>query len=729
MHRAPRPIGIAAVTALASGLCLSASAQPATQAEARANQPAKPAAAAQPATGDILVFYSAGLDNALWHPKDAGFRAAFDMIPDRLIELIESQTPFRSPDQPEPEEVVSTAWALLTAPTTMRIAMVEPEQDGAPPLAVRIAARPENARAVERSLTSMLRDAGVESRMAGGARQFDTPAGPVALRNDDGQMTLSYGNLPERNIDWGLPAGTTPLFGMHLNFRNAQPLIQMAVAQSPDPDQIEQMLAQSGILGPNALVIDMAAGHNDRGGVLTGTVHGARANIQALGIPENTTLDRDFLSLIPQDATYVSAGVFSMAQLDQIVEVPEVQDALAQFEDQFGVDLMGDLVDQIGNRFAVYQSDATGGGGILSTVMVMELKDAGRFARAHERLVEHANAFIAQAMEGENVPGGVEIRENSAGGHDYYTLTFPGLPIPAEVSWTIHDNRLMAALSPRSLLEAMSQSAGRDRSFANAPAFAAAAGRNADGILSINYNDTPRFAAQGYGIMSLLAAGLSNAVRTQDGAEPAIVMPAYNEFMQGIQPSMTIARWDGDNIRIHGTFDGSLLANVAGTPSTLIAPVAAAVAAGAVLPAVEKARESAQQAQAASNLRQVATAMHMYANDNRDRIPEDIDDLAEYLDHMMLSSPFGPCYDGSPDFAIRSDLGGSRMGRVEFPSTTLAAIDRAMVINSQEKVAVAFFDGHVEVVYSWEFSDMLAQEQNRGAFEAFDLPDWMNPGF
>ena len=31
----------------------------------------------------------------------------------------------------------------------------------------------------------MLRDGGVESRVVAGARQFDTPAGPVALRNDD----------------------------------------------------------------------------------------------------------------------------------------------------------------------------------------------------------------------------------------------------------------------------------------------------------------------------------------------------------------------------------------------------------------------------------------------------------------------------------------------------------------------------------------------------------------
>lgn len=722
MHRAPRSIGVAAATALASGLCLSASPQPLARS-------AKPAPATQPDTGDILVFYSAGLDNALWHPKDAGFRAAFDMIPDRLIELIESQNPYRSPNEPDPEQVVSTAWALLTAPTTMRVAVVEPEQDGAPPFAVRISSSPENARAVERSITSMLRDGGVESRVVAGARQFDTPAGPVALRNDDGHMTLSYGDLPDAHIDWGMPAGTTPLFGLHINFRNAQPLIEMAIAQSPDPDQVEHMLAQSGILGPNALVIDMAAGHNDRGGVLAGTVHGARANITALGIPENTTLDRNFLALIPHDATYVSAGVFSMAQLDQVFELPEARDALAEFEDRFGVDLMGDVVDQIGNRFAVYQSDATGGGGMLSTVMVMELKDARRFARAHDRLIEHANGFIAQALERDDVPGGIEIRTNAAGGHAYYTLTFPGLPIPAEISWTIHDNRLMAALSPRSLLEAMSQSAGRDRSFANAPAFMAAAGRDADGILSINYNDTPRFAAQGYSIMSLLAAGLSNAVRTQDGAEPAIVMPAYNDFMRGIQPSMTIARWDADDIRIHGTFDGSLLANVAGTPSTLVAPLVGAAAAGAVLPAIEKARESAREVQAASNLRQLATAMHVYAADNRDRVPEDMDDLAQYLDGAALASPFGPCYDGSPDFAIRVDLGGSRMERLQNPATTLAAIDRAMVINSLEKVAVAFFDGHVEVIYSWEFSDMLAQEQNRGAFEAFALPDWMNPGF
>jgi prepilin-type processing-associated H-X9-DG protein len=366
---------------------------------------------------------------------------------------------------------------------------------------------------------------------------------------------------------------------------------------------------------------------------------------------------------------------------------------------------------------------------MLSTIVVIELEDAEQFGRAHRRLVNAANDAAADAVPAMTQGmGGVEITSRRSDGVEFFTLTFPGLPIPAEVCWTIHGDHLMAALSPRSLVEAMSQAGGDGESFADNPMLRDMAGGAGAELVSVQYTDAPRFARQGYWLVNTMCAALSNALRTGDGADPGIPLPAFNDFIEGIEPTMMVSYWDGDDMKINGRSDASVLVNLAGSSGAILGPLAVGAAAGAALPALGEARETARQTVSMANLRQVTMAMMMYSADNRDRVPESIDDLAEYLS-IDLASPLGPSIDGGPDYAIRSDLGGSNAARIADPATTLAAIDRASVVNGGEKVLVAFFDGHVESIYSWELSDLLAQEQNRGAFEAFGLPDWLNPGF
>lgn len=709
-----------------------------TRTEPGRTEPARrdPAPASAPGaqpTGDILRVYSAGLAQFFSNPKDAGVRDALALVQPRLVELAQMQG-----TMPDPEKAIGTMWTIASSPMSLRIAATEPGENGEPPFAVHLTSRPEDARALERTIVALMRDNGLEMRSTDSGREIDTPMGPARFGLDDNNTTLNLAlgePLPEMDFQIDLPGGYVPIFALHANLQHAQPFLEMALSQAPDQGQAREMMERAGVLGDDALILDMVVGQGEHDCYMAGSLEGARARSEALGMPEGVVLDAAFLSMIPADTTQLMAGVFDLGSMDQVLDMPEMQDGLNQINDQLGINIRQDIIDAIGNRAAVYQSDRTGGGGILSSVLILELDNPADFARAHKRLVNQANDFIAEQLAQNPAPGpfqpSVEIMTRRMEGVEFFTLTWPGLPIPAEISWTIQGDYLMAALSPRSLLEAMAQGQGDGGSFASSPVLAGLAGAdvNRANLLSVSYTDVPRFAHQGYSLVSLLCSGLANALRTADGEDPGIPLPPYNEFMADIRPTIMISQWQGEDLVWTGKSDSSMLVNVAGSSGSILGPVAIASALGAVLPAMEKARDSAKQIAASSQLRGLTMGMVMYSSENRDDLPGSFDEIMEYISPEMLISPLGPAMDGGADYALRTDMDDNRMSQIQDPSRTLAAIDRASLVNGQEMVIVAFFDGHVESIYSWQLTDLLAQEENRGAYEAFNLPDWMNPGF
>lgn len=92
----------------------------------------------------------------------------------------------------------------------------------------------------------------------------------------------------------------------------------------------------------------------------------------------------------------------------------------------------------------------------------------------------------------------------------------------------------------------------------------------------------------------------------------------------------------------------------------------------------------------------------------------------------MLVSPFGPAWDGAGDFGYRTDLAGKSMASIQHPGQTIIAIDRAMLLN-QGDTSVAFLDGHVEYLSSYELSEYLEMDWNQGGMDSLGIPDWMRP--
>ena len=114
-----------------------------------------------------------------------------------------------------------------------------------------------------------------------------------------------------------------------------------------------------------------------------------------------------------------------------------------------------------------------------------------------------------------------------------------------------------------------------------------------------------------------------------------------------------------------------------------------------------------------AQLRNVGIAYSMYAVDNGDAIPDDVDELIDaYLgDDAVLESPYGPAFDGGPDYWL--DASGGTMSHIRFPDERICAYDRAMY-QSHGRTVVLFFDGHVELMEMSAFVEALEHAANAG---------------
>jgi prepilin-type processing-associated H-X9-DG protein len=662
---------------------------------------------------DALVIHSAGFDRALSAEKDRGLAAALAMIDARLLELPREI----AGAPPEVWPAVNLAWDILRRPMTLRLT-VDAEVESGPPFAVSLsvdAGGAAKAGEMVGRVTGMIDAAGLPSDEIEGGRRFLTPPGPIVVRSEGDRMLMG---LNARSWDatppavGGLPRGVDPVGAMKIDLAAARPLIEMAMMMgSPNAAETRMMLETFGILGEHPWSFEAAWGHAREHAEIVARVHDMRGRGGMFAMPEGVTIGERMLRMIPADATVAQAGVFSVGFVDELITIAEREtgeDIYASFEEEFGFHLKRDLLDHVGNRAAFYQSEQTGGGGIMSGVLMVELGDPAAFLETHARIVEMIN--LVGSLE---AGGYVRIRLWEAPGGRAYCLSTPGLPLPIELSWAVVGNHAVAAASPVALGQAIRLMSQKGPGFLANASLREMAGDDPGSLVTLDYFDARRFAPKGYAFVSLAMAALSNAVRSphDEARQPPMVMPAFGDFVDGVRPAMTVGRWEGDDLVFHGRADRSMLVNgaaVVGQMGGWMGIQAAAMGVGVLMPAMASARESAKQLQSATHVRMIGTAMIAHATEHGDRYPDGLETLLEagFLDHKTLSSPFGPAWDGGPDFLI--DAGGVTAHEPD----RIIVIDRAMWVNSEDAINVGFADGHAEMLRSEELDRRLEEPRH-----------------
>lgn len=603
-----RPRTAAAAAAAAAALAITSAATLSLAADAAIHNKATSAS-------PVLILEYAPMNDWLTDERDAALRAALNMIPQRLREL-----PTELPDADDGSiEFLESAFALLQSPGRLAITFDDQNQAasffGAGLVFSTGPTTRERVTLLQGVVSNALVQSGADvlaqpSEAFAGMSEMFTPVGPVrwgrrqapdgwryelhagAVTNPDEIFT----KLP--HVPAFAPQDFRPVFRGAFDLAPAAPAInffRVMAGQDPQAKQALDLAFEStGIIGDNALRWTFHSGYTPNA-MVTYTIT-ERAALHPNSITTGTTpLTHADIAMIPIDAISATATRINkdaiVGQLAALLENPEIQSAVVQFEQAAGISINNDLIAPIGDIVGAYFSDTTGGSGLASAVMYVKLKDRQRFQAATTNLNNFANAMAANALPATYVRGRTFQHNNAT----FNTLTFPGIPIPLELTYTITGDWLILTFNPQAAVAAAAQANNPAISILNNEKFLTyfdiARGRN----VAFTFVDAERTLREGYGLATLAASALANAVRSPQSPqrEPGLILPTFNEISKDIKPTLQRTYWQGDDLVKESISDPSVVASLTSSVGAA-SPFMTVVSSSFILSAVSQAQQRAQ---------------------------------------------------------------------------------------------------------------------------------------
>jgi hypothetical protein len=693
------------------------------------------------AAGDAITFYSAGLEQVLPDPKDTVLVKAVRLIDQRLGEL-----PRETGDQDMPAAALQFALSLLLGPMEFRAGLLdEPPAEDSPPIYAQwdfLTANLEQAQSLSGQFSGLLASKAHMPPHAiqpapnlPGMQMVQTP-GPLAYF---GAMKLDSGSSFTLAMNQVNPAAlkpesiatlpnAKPAFAVNINFQRLQPLFDMALmhgGDDPGVDVIKRQLQTMGFYGSDATIISAGIGHQKDRALGVARLANYKAALERSGFLPTQMISAADLKRIPADASFAQISKFNFAGLGHAIRNAAQAheegaiDPMQMVEQMTGINPQRDILDHLGQTIGFYSSDTTGGSGLLSLAAFVEVKNP----EALNQTIAKVTAMLNQ-MAKQNAKGYVRIAERTVNNQAMRSLTFPGVPIPLEISFAMADGYLHVAASPQSLLAAIEQSRSGKTSLADNPRFKEMGGDTINGAMKMSFMDTPRLMRGGYGIVSLGMAALTNAVRSPTDSQRGsdLIMPSLGELSNGAKAMVSVTRIEGNDLVATCQMDRSALVNVCGivgawggSPLSL---ATVGMLSGVTLPAIGKARQNARGVKSAAQLRQIGVAVQTYAAEFDGALPPSIDTLVErgYMSDDLLASPF-ETPDMLGDYFL--NLSVKSLSDVKHPDKHMLGYDRAMLAETG-RTAALFYDGHFELVEADDFKRAIEDPANAGV--DFKLP-------
>lgn len=379
-----------------------------------------------------------------------------------------------------------------------------------------------------------------------------------------------------------------------------------------------------------------------------------------------------------------------------------------------GVNVEMDLIAAFGDEWLVYDDPRTAGGGVLGAVLVNHLADAAKAHRSLDAAARLINSFMAGRLR--NTPATVAVRQVQSG-----DVTISYLALPAiSPAWAIKDGFLYLSFYPEVTAQAMRARTDNEKSIRDNPAFVEMQKRLgvAKGVTAVGFHDLPKSASRAYPVVLMLSRawlGMGDFLGLQ---APEMILPPLGKIVPQLTPSGSATWVDeaGWHYRAISPFPGS---GIFGGEMEAVAsqyPVLAA----AIIPALERARESARQAACLSQMRQLAMALYMYANEHKGHLPPDLGSLLPYFDGNALlmicpeaqnnlsSAPADP--QARPRWVDEHTSYEYLMPNVKLSTVKESA--RQIMLREKSavhegKMNVLFADGHAVAMWPYEMENLI----------------------
>lgn len=569
--------------------------------------------------GEALVLYSAGLEGLMPDAKDAGFRRALSMLDERLLELGHDFG-----DRGFPAGAVQMAYDLLTRPACLRLAMEDPRDPRTvrAQLTVRFT-EAGRAQGTARALAELLRQAGMpieEPAGGSGAYAAFTPLGPLSFGADSSskpsELRIAVGAPVAESFHFaesGLPADIEPAFFLRYDPERMGSFVQPMIASMRSDDaQLWSVLELLGLVGEDAPPRTWAMGYGPDGAQAVARAENFLAAERYKRFFEEEPLDALDLARIPEDATLVHLFQIRPTGILGVIDhfnYGSSAHALKTVEAMTGVDLKRDLLDHLGPTAGLYWSTGSGGGGLTSSVAFIETSAAREVEESLSRLMKAGQAAAAAEARGR-----VSFREWAHRETVCTSVTFPGLPVPLELSYALSADTLFVTLNRGALRAALEQLAA-ESSILNRPELNDLKGGALQEPSRFGFFDSPYFLERGYGSANLMATGLANALRSpyEPGREPGELLPSMTRLRRDVRPWISSTRVEGRDLVTRSSFDASLLVNgtaLAGTPlsRSYMGIMGLGVVSSIAIPNLMSARLSANESAAVATLRSIASA-------------------------------------------------------------------------------------------------------------------------
>jgi prepilin-type processing-associated H-X9-DG protein len=360
----------------------------------------------------------------------------------------------------------------------------------------------------------------------------------------------------------------------------------------------------------------------------------------------------ELVKTIPSDSTFAVATRFDAAKLIQTIRDgagqvdPQAQRMIDQILGMVQVAIaknpLTDVLQPLGQDWAMYCSPSVAGNGVLGIVVVNHLKDPAKAEASLPTASINLSNWAAVAMSRADAKVQITQKTISVDGNTIYYLA---LPVVAP-SWMIKDGNLYMGLYPESVIAAARWSSHGGKSIAENEKFVALQKRlGANSPCGFSFFDLPTTAAQGSSYEQLLALTQYGGVADLFGLTlPEPLLPTLDVLQQNVTPAGSTAWVDdaGYHQKSLSPFPGSTLLSEPGM-MTSTGPGASALMLAVLLPATNRARETANRVKCASNMRQIGQGILLYANDHKGKYPDNLGQLvvAEDLTAQVFVCPSG----------------------------------------------------------------------------------------